>query len=57
MSNDMTIVKIIAGYFKDYVGVIAGYHFEHAIVTIPFNDDRNESILLKSKDYEIVERC
>lgn len=53
-----TTIKVIEGAFKDCTGTIGGYHYNEAIVTISIgldNGTRKERVLLKSKDYEVIE--
>ena len=51
----MTEVKITVGFFKDYHGVIEGYVHNKAIIAVPDESGRDELILLKSNEYDVIE--
>ena len=57
----MKVVKILVGHFEGFHGVVEGYYYNQAIVSIPFKDkegnesnDRNETVLFRSKEYEVI---
>lgn len=49
-----TIVKITAGHFEGFYGIIQGYHDSKAIVMIPFDSGESASAILESRDYEVT---
>ncbi|QZA68989.1 RNA-binding domain protein [Bacillus phage 010DV004] len=51
----MKVVKILEGHFAGLHGIIEGYHYEKAKVVVPLGNDRDEVVLLKSDDYEVIE--